>query len=280
VSMSAKERAYESVQRALAKRHWRLTLERISDGSAAPPRGFEQHYVPAVDLTLRLDMDEVLDRSYAQNEVDESCFAFLRSRMRDGAFVDVGANQGIYSCLVLHEFPSAPVVSVEPDPYSTGKIRANVAINGLDESRLHLYEVAAGAADETRELMINVAGNRAGSSLVVDQRQWTMKEENVTIEVRCRPLLDLLREADITTVDVMKIDIEGYEFPVMQAFLRDAPESLYPRAMIVEAFGHCIPLVGGSTVELLVRAGYTLVDHDTYNYFFEWPSGESTSLSR
>jgi FkbM family methyltransferase len=274
--MAVRQQAYESLQRALAKRHWRLTLERTGDGAAAAPRGFEEHYVPAIDLTLRLDMDEVLDRSYAQNEVDEACFAFLRSRMRAGAFVDVGANQGIYSCLVLHEFPTAAVASVEPDPYSTGKIRANVAINGLDEGRLHLFEVAAGAVEETRDLMLNVAGNRAGSSLVVDQRQWTQREENVTIPVRCRPLRDLLDEAGVTSVDVMKIDIEGYEFPVLEAFLRDAPESLYPRAMIVEAFGHCIPLVGGSTVELLIRAGYHLVDHDSYNYFFEWPSDEAS----
>lgn len=274
--MAVKQQAYESLQRTLAKRHWRLTLERMDDGSPAAPRGFEEHYVPAIDLTLRLDMDEVLDRSYAQNEVDEACFAFLRSRMQGGSFVDIGANQGIYSCLVLHEFPTATVVSIEPDPYSTGKIRANVAINGLDEGRLHLFEVAAGAVDETRDLMLNVAGNRAGSSLVVDQRQWTQRAENVTIPVRCRPLRDLLDEAGVTSVDVMKIDIEGYEFPVLEAFLRDAPESLYPRAMIVEAFGHCIPLVGGSTVELLIRAGYHLVDHDSYNYFFEWPSDEAS----
>lgn len=268
-----KQELYESAQSLVAKTlKMRLTLERI--GPEHPPaRGFEDHLVPAIGLTMRLDMDEVLDRSYAQNEVDESCFAFVRSHVRPGtAFVDIGANQGIYSCLVLHEFPDVTVVSIEPDPYSVGKLRANVALNGLDESRLALFDVAVSDRVETRELMLNVAGNRAGSSLVVDQRQWTHRDENVTVSVPCRPLIDLLDEAGVSRVSVVKIDIEGFEFPVLRAYLEAAPRERWPEALVVEAFGHCIPLVGGSTVELLIRAGYDLVDHDNYNYFFVLPA--------
>lgn len=272
-----KQQAYEATQRFFERTlHMRLHLERIPDPSNPVSLGFEDHYVPAVDLTLHLDMDEQLDRSYAQNVVDEDCFAFLREHLTTGgAFVDVGANQGIYSCLVLHESADVRVVAIEPDPYSTAKIRRNVEINSLDASRLNLFEVAAGATEEERELMLNVAGNRAGSSLVVDQRQWTQRDDNVTISVKCRPLLDLLADSDVTAVSVMKLDIEGFEFPVLEAFFRDAPVELYPKAMIVEAFGHCIPLVGGSTVELLIRRGYRLANHDSYNYFFVWPASLS-----
>ncbi|MDI1288714.1 MAG: FkbM family methyltransferase [bacterium] len=271
-----KQQVYESTQRFFEKTlHLRLHLERIPDASTPVSLGYEDHYVPAIDLTLHLDMDEQLDRSYAQNIVDEDCFDFLREHLSGGgAFVDIGANQGIYSCLVLHE-SDVQVVAIEPDPYSTAKIRQNVAINSLDSTRLSLFEVAAGSIVEDRELMLNVAGNRAGSSLVVDQRRWTNREENVTITVHCRPLLELLSDADVSQVAVMKIDIEGYEFPVLDAFFRDAPVDIYPKAMIVEAFGHCIPLVGGSTVELLIRQGYHLANHDNYNYFFVWPANLS-----
>jgi FkbM family methyltransferase len=264
---------YESTQRFFEKSlHLKLNLERIPAQGPTVKRGFENHYVPAVGLTFHLDMDEILDRSYAQNEVDEDCFAFLRTHVtQPSTAVDIGANQGMYTCMLLHEFPALQVVAIEPDPYSTAKLRRNVELNNLDETRLSLFEVAASGVSEQRELMINVSGNRGGSSLVVDQRQWTGLDDNVTIAVQCRTLLDMLTEAGASSVSVMKIDIEGFEFPVLEAFLRDAPESLYPRAIVVEAYGHCIPLVGGSTLELLIRHGYHLVDHLNANYFLVWP---------
>jgi FkbM family methyltransferase len=265
-----KQWLYESTQRFFARWfHLNLRVERISEIPQSS-RGFENHYVPAIDMTLHLDMDEMLDRSYSENYVDEDCFAFLRSHIAPASsFVDIGANQGIYSLLVLKEFPGTSVVAIEPDPYSLEKLYTNIAMNNLDTSRLTVFDVAASGIAEVRELMLNVAGNRGGSSLVVDQRRWTGREENVTISVKCRPLLDLVTEAGVTSISVLKIDIEGFEYPVLEAFLRDAPEPLRPKALIVEAFGHCIPLVGGSTIELLVRQGYRLVDHDTLNYFFE-----------
>jgi FkbM family methyltransferase len=265
-----KQRIYEATQRFFERRlNLSLRVERINTLPESS-RGFEDHYVPAIDLTLHLDMDQSLDHCYSENIVDEDCFAFLRTHMTpNSTFVDIGANQGIYSVLVLKEFPGNTVVAVEPDPYSIDKLYANVALNNLDASRLTVFENAASGVQEDRELMLNVAGNRAGSSLVVDQRQWTGRDENVSILVKCRPLLDLVLEADVQSISVLKIDIEGFEYPVLEAFLRDAPSSLRPKSLIVEAFGHCIPLVGGSTIELLVQQGYRLVDHDTYNYFFE-----------
>lgn len=265
-----KEQMYHAAQR-LTERVLHLHLELTTTRPIPLYEGdpFIDAYVEPVGLTMHLDRREVLDRSYLQGVVDDNCFAFLRDHMApDGAFVDIGANQGIYSCVVLKDYPGAKVVSIEPDPYSLEKIQRNVALNALDTTRLHVFPVAVVDVPGDRELMINVAGNRAGSSLVVDQRQWTGRAENVTVTVPGRTLRDMLDETGCESVSVAKIDIEGYEFPALNTFLRDAPRSQYPRAFIVEAFGHCIPLVGGSTVELLIQAGYHLVDHDTYNYFF------------
>lgn len=53
--------------------------------------------------------------------------------------------------------------------------------------------------------------------------------------VRVRPLLACLAELGIGHVDVMKIDVEGYEPQVLQPFLSAAPDALVPSLVIIEA---------------------------------------------
>jgi FkbM family methyltransferase len=249
-----------------------LKLTRI-DGPLSDDDAFEICYVPAVDLTLLLDLRESLDLAYAGNQVDETCFNFLRARMAEcTGFLDVGANQGIYSCLVLHEFPSVHVGSIEPDPYSLEKFRKNIQLNRLDSSRLKIFECAVGTEEGRGHLMLNVAGNRAGSSMVVDQRQWTGLEANVEIEVQMKSLAEVFSELNFSRETLMKMDIEGMEFPVLQSFFRETQMDEWPRHIIVEAFGSTIPLVGGTPIMLLMSLGYELIDHDPGNFCFSLPA--------
>jgi len=44
----------------------------------------------------------------------------------------------------------------------------------------------------------------------------------------------ILAEADISKVDALKIDVEGFEDRVLSGFFRDAPPALWPRAVVIE----------------------------------------------
>ncbi|WP_208624691.1 FkbM family methyltransferase [Komagataeibacter sucrofermentans] len=48
------------------------------------------------------------------------------------------------------------------------------------------------------------------------------------------PLLDILTEAKVNHVDVLKIDIEGYEDRALIPFLDTAPDSLLPKHIMME----------------------------------------------
>jgi FkbM family methyltransferase len=54
------------------------------------------------------------------------------------------------------------------------------------------------------------------------------------IVVPSKPLIDVLKEAGIETVDALKIDVEGAEDIVLEPFLRDAPQALLPRLILIE----------------------------------------------
>jgi hypothetical protein len=117
--------------------------------------------------------------------------------------------------------------------------------------------------------MINIANNRGGNSMVVSQTPW--QKEDVKMKVSCKTLLGALYTNEVKKISALKIDIEGHEYPVLKTFFAEAPQTLYPKAMVVEEFGHMISLVGGSPIELLISNGYRLINHTAHNYFFVLP---------
>ena len=52
--------------------------------------------------------------------------------------------------------------------------------------------------------------------------------------VSCLTLLEVLRQENVTSIDALKIDVEGSEDAILVPFFRDAPQSLWPRVIIVE----------------------------------------------
>ena len=234
-----------------------------------PQKKWKTAYIPSIKVFMRLDLSESLDISYASGSVDELNIAFMNSVLNnDSVFVDVGANQGFYSLFVLKAFPGAQVVAIEPDPYAVSKLQKNLELNNLQNSNIQIIQSAASLSDEFIELMINDAGNRAGSSLVIDRRMYTGKVENTTVEVRGEPLFEILKRSNIQRVSCMKLDIEGYELPVLEKYFENAPLQMWPNHLLVEAIGTSIKTVGGSPISLMFKQGYNLVNHDTYNYIF------------
>ena len=133
--------------------------------------------------------------------------AYLRRHLPvGGAFLDLGANIGLYSLvasrIVGH---GGRVLAVEADPTLTtswcGTIRENAIQN--------IEAVQVGLSDKTETLTfrLQLEGNRGGSTFLDIGRT-----EKNTISVQCRPLLDVLQNAGIERVHAAKLDVEGFEF--------------------------------------------------------------------
>lgn len=73
------------------------------------------------------------------------------------------------------------------------------------------------------------------------------------IMVPVRPLASILVDADMRNIDVMKIDIEGFEGKVLTRFFSEAPRNLWPRYICAE-ITH-VPLLAS----LLHTIGYRLL---------------------
>jgi FkbM family methyltransferase len=176
---------------------------------------------------------------------------------QDGCFVDVGANIGFYSLALSRHATRGSIISIEADPYNVRKLNHNIRISAAD----NVLVFDCGVADKRGEfkLKLNTTGNRGGNSFAIG-------DDNDTVDVRCVLLGDVLEDARAHRVDSMKLDIEGFEFPVLEAFFETAPEALWPRAMVVEVEPDFRTSSQGDVLELLRRKGYQLVGRSEANH--------------
>jgi FkbM family methyltransferase len=152
---------------------------------------------------------------------------FLRQHTpAGGVFVDVGANVGTFSLVMArHVGPQGKVIAIEPHPVTFARLSFNNAASGTRQVRL--VQAAAGPSDG--ELLIETDGGNLGASHVV-----TGTATGEAIKVPSLRLTRILDEAGVAKVDALKIDVEGFEDRVLIGFFRDAPPSLWPRAVVIE----------------------------------------------
>lgn len=152
---------------------------------------------------------------------------FLRAHVRDGGvFVDVGANVGTYALAMARDVGTdGKVIAIEPHPMTHARLAFNHAASGYGQVKL--VQAAAGADDG--ELLIETDGDNLGASHIVSG-----DASGNAIAVPSLRLQRILEQAGVTRVDALKIDVEGYEDRVLTGFFRDAPQTLWPRAVVIE----------------------------------------------
>jgi hypothetical protein len=105
-------------------------------------------------------------------------------------------------------------------------------------------------------------GNRAGNSFLL--------AETEGVDVMCLPLADIVREHGLTRIGGAKLDIEGYEFRVLDAYLREIDDArLLPAFLIVEFHPTWVERAGGNVIQLLLDNGYVVHARNVYGDDYE-----------
>jgi FkbM family methyltransferase len=144
-------------------------------------------------------------------------------------FIDIGANVGLFSLFVASRAGrGAVILAFEPEPENVRRLQFNIDANpGLP---IHVFPFAL--ADKEGNLLLKVDRRDRGGTRTFRADDGVGQAD--TSRVRCRPLLDVLEERGVQSIDALKIDVEGVEDVILVPFFRDAPKSLWPRLLIIE----------------------------------------------
>ena len=124
----------------------------------------------------------------------------------DCCFWDIGSFTGLLTVYAAQKCSRGRVVSIEPDPNFSKQIQRNVDLNNL--RNVDIYNI--GLSDGVGTLRLNTSGVEgwAPSFFSKDLKNW--------IDVPVTTLDILCEEHPDVTPNILKIDVEGFEYKVIQ----------------------------------------------------------------
>lgn len=155
-----------------------------------------------VDPTFDQNIENVI---YERGVYELGTLSILLSYLKPGnTFIDVGANIGFLSLSAAAIVgKQGEVLAFEPHPDTFKILEENKALNQF--SQLQLHQKGMGERHET-VMIYSEENNRGGASI-------SNKRSNEGVEIEIETLDDLVLSRK---VDMIKIDVEGYELKVLK----------------------------------------------------------------
>ncbi|CAN7586201.1 FkbM family methyltransferase [Devosia sp. LjRoot16] len=155
--------------------------------------------------------------------VDQEAAAAAKLLAPTSVVIDVGGNVGDWSAAILDRVDVKRLVVVEPDAGNCVKLR-----DRFKDGRVEVVQLALSSSNGTAELYSNHLGSGLASLHKRELHHQKIEHEMVAT-VETISLERLLETRQIETVDLLKMDIEGHEFTVLQA-----AEKLLPRVRMIQ----------------------------------------------
>jgi len=137
-----------------------------------------------------------------------------RVRRSDRVIVDAGANNGAFT-LFAAERSGAAIFSVEPFPENVARLRDNLSLNGISPARAKVLEKAV--AKMPGQVRMSIDPNIPSHSKTV--RDDLPPEESIAV---ASLTMDQLVEEVGGSIDLLKLDVEGSEYPFLAGGSRKA----------------------------------------------------------
>ncbi len=156
----------------------------------------------------------------------------IKNGLSPGAvFLDVGAHIGYDSLKAsVRVGNEGKVISFEPNPRTLEQLRANIVASHAGNVTLEPIactdkELTLTLYDSTQE------GNSGASSLSLKNADGSGKGNLPAYTVRGRPIDGVVRELALNRLDVIKVDVEGAEYMVLQG-MRDTLLRFHPKVIM------------------------------------------------
>ncbi len=202
-------------------------------------------------ITWELDLGEVIDASlFFSGSFEPRAERTIGKHLGPGmTAIDVGANIGYHTLRMARTVgPGGRIIAIEPAPRAVGRLRRNLSLN-----RFENVEVVVAALDDHD---VELAERHLQSSYPLSG-----ESPRESTSVRVARLDTLLSERRLDRVDLVKVDVDGWEAKV----LRGAMETLnrFRPVLFFELTPSGVEAAGDSVEGLfdsLLALGYTIAD--------------------
>jgi FkbM family methyltransferase len=201
-------------------------LERLAGFAKKPWRrkfqsfGFRWiRYFPGIPLPLRLPFGAwwLVENDFAgaallEGRFEEAGRAFVAQFLKPGMTVlDIGAHKGLYSMISAFKVGSSGrVFAFEPSPRERRRLTQHLRLNGCRNVRV--FDFALGDSEGGADLFV-VRGTETGCNSL---RRPDVAQPVEPVHVTVKVLDEVLREQGVSTVDFIKLDVEGAELSVLK----------------------------------------------------------------
>ncbi len=169
--------------------------------------------------------DPVVSGALALGLYEKAEIRYIQRACEPGQVViDIGANVGLYTAIAAAAVgPSGKVIAIEPDPECVRYLEKTILANNLNN--VTIVEAAASSTNGSARLFTS-SQNRG------DNRMYDPGTADGLVEVSSLRLDDYLEADGVTTVDVIKIDVQGFEGHVVKGLERTIRSSLRLKMLI------------------------------------------------
>lgn len=169
-------------------------------------------------------------------------------------FLDIGANQGLFSLIAARNPVCRGIVALEPVPETHARLTRNLALNGAAD-RTHALNFGLSDRDGTRQ--IATCSSHSGVATLEDHRPaGRLGASSVAVEMRTVDSLVPYLPRDLPIF--VKIDVEGHEATVIAQLLGSR---LADRVIGIFYEHDCQWSDGAAIAQTLTRAGFAIARH-------------------
>jgi len=159
--------------------------------------------------------DTPMGREACQLVLSGKSYPLLPLAGQINTIVDVGANVGAATIYFAAQYPRARVVSFEPSPDSYALLTANTA--DLPQVRCFPF----GLFDRDQQTLLY----RGRDDAVEDSIGRSRQQSSETVPIVLRRAEAALGEAGVECIDILKLDTEGCEVPILRSLASFLPRT-------------------------------------------------------
>ncbi len=183
-------------------------------------------------------------------------FTSTCAEIKPDVFIDIGANLGLYTCIVMKNTLAPRAILFEPDRRNRVHLRANLLINDLLESDITINEVALGAERGKFRLVPGPERDIGLSQIVENAPPGEGQDSGYEV--------DIVRFDDLVQLSgktlAIKIDIERYERKALAGMAKTLADNRgVVQIEVLEARDETVGLMAAAGFKLAQEFGPNLV---------------------